>query len=176
MCILPFPALLKVTEKRLRAAICGVYSIAFVAIIVTITRIILLATDVQNSIKRIMVLTTIEGTVIIVIGILPGISSSFTKRYAQGGSEGNKSTLSSQLKSGKLNNPTFAQLSGHDSSVSRNGGDANTMQLCKLGHSAIGFAEESGDSRSLAGSTDQIIGPGKGGIMMTTHVSVANGV
>ena len=169
VCILPFPALLKVTERRLRIAICCVYSIAVVAIIVTVIRIILLATDVENSIKRIMVLTAVEVTVCIVIGILPGISSTFTKRYTQGGSEVNKSTFSSRLKSGKLRNPAFAQISGHDTSVVKDGGDANAMEFRELGHRAVGFA----DSISLTGSTEQIIDLTKGGILMTTHVSIA---
>ncbi|CZR60162.1 uncharacterized protein PAC_10058 [Phialocephala subalpina] len=171
ICILPFPVLLKVTERRLRIVICGVYSIAFVAIIVSIIRIILLVTDVQNSIKRIMVLTAVEVTVCVVIGILPGISSSFTKRYAQGGSEFPKS--SSRSKSGKLSHPTFAQLSGHDISVVKDG-HTNATELGKLGHHAYGFAERRGSSNSLAGSTDQIIAPAKGGIMMTTQVTVAS--
>lgn len=173
VCILPFPALLKVTERRLRIAICGVYSIAVIAIIVSIIRIILLAIDVQNSIKRIMVLTAVEVTVCLVVGILPGISSSFTKRYAQGGSEFSKSTPSSRLKSGKLNKPTFARLSGHDVSVVRDSGDVNAVELSKLGHREFGFAEQESYTNCFTGSTDQIIGPEKGGITTTTHVSIA---
>jgi hypothetical protein len=173
VCILPFPALLKVTERRLRIAICGVYSIAIVAIIVSIIRIILLAIDVQNSIKRIMILTAVEVTVCLVVGILPGISSSFTKRYAQGGSEFSKSTPSSRLKSGKLNKPTFARLSGHDVSVVGDSGDANAVELSKLGHREFGFAEQENYTNCFTGSTDQIIGPEKGGITTTTHVSIA---
>jgi heme/copper-type cytochrome/quinol oxidase subunit 4 len=169
VCILPFPALIKVTERLLRIAICCVYSIAVVAIIVTIMRIVLLATDVENSIKRIMVLTTVEVTVCIVIGILPGISSTFTKRYAQGGSDVNKSSFSSRLKSGKLRNPTFAQLSGHDTPVVKDGVDADAAEFHQLGHRAVGFA----DTNSLTGSTEHIIDLGKGGILMTTRVSIA---
>ncbi|KAF8864032.1 hypothetical protein BDZ45DRAFT_722132 [Acephala macrosclerotiorum] len=176
LCILPFPALLKVTESRLRMAICGVYSIAFVAIIISIIRIVLLVTDVQNSIKGIMVLTAIEVTVCIVVGVLPGISSSFTKRYAQGGTEykKSKSTHSSKSKTGKLNNPTFVQLSGNDTSVTKDGGDTDALELRKLGHHAYGFAEARGSSNSLTGSTDQIIDPAKGSIKMTTHVTIAS--
>jgi len=173
LCILPFPALLKVTERRLRIAICGVYSIAFIAIIVSIIRIILLAIDVQNSIKRIMVLTSVEGTVCIVVGILPGISSSFTKRYIQGGSEFNKSTPSSKLKSGKFSRPSFAQLSGNDTSVVKDGGDEDAIEFAKLGHREFGSAGQEGYSNSFTGSTDQIIDTTKGGITKTIHVSIA---
>ncbi|KAN0093539.1 hypothetical protein V8E51_016723 [Hyaloscypha variabilis] len=167
-------SLLKIAERRLRLAICGVYSIAFVAIIVSIIRIVLLATDVQNSIKRIMVLTAVEMTVCIVIGVLPGISSSFTKRYAPGGSSFQNPTSSSRLKSGKLGRPTFAQLSGQDTSVAKDGGDADAMELHQLGHREVGFTEARGYSNnSLTGSTDQIIGQEKGGIMMMTHIEIA---
>lgn len=104
---------------------------------------------------------------------MPGISSSFTKRYAQGGSELNKFATSNRLKTGKLSNPTFVQLSGHDTSAVKDSGETDAVELRQLGHRAVVFAEERGDSNSLTGSTDQIIGPAKGVIKMATQVSIA---
>lgn len=170
---MPFPALLKVTESRLRLAICGVYSLAIVAIIVTIIRVILLATDVESSIKKILVLTAVELTVCIVIGILPGVSSSFTKRYVQGGSESNKLASTSRLKSDKYNNRVFVQLPGYDSSAVKAGGDADAIELSQPSHRAVAFAEGKDEYNNLRGSTDQIIDTAKGGITRVTHISVA---
>jgi len=54
-------------------------------------------------------------------------------------------------------------------SVVKDGGDADAMEFRDLGHRADGFAA----SNSLTGSTEQIIDLTKGGILMTTHVSIA---
>lgn len=172
VCILPFPALLKVTERRLRVAICGVFSIAFVALIVSIVRVTLLATNANNSIQKIMILSTIEMTASIVIGILPGLSSSFTRRYVQAGTETPKS--SSRSKIGRSRRQTFTQLSAHRIPGVKDVVDTSSMELRELGH-AYGFAEAGASSKSLTGSTDQIIGPSKEGISITSQVTIVHG-
>lgn len=116
-----------------------------------------------------MVLTTIEVTVCLVVAILPGISSAFTKKYAQG----NKSTFSKKSKRRELNKPTFVPLSGHDAPIAKDNGDANTMELCELGHHAVGFAEQGGYRNRPSSSTDEVIDTAKGGITMTTDVTIA---
>jgi len=95
VCILPFPALLKVTERRLRIAICCVYSIALLLHCQHYSH--YLASDrVQNSIKRIMVLTAVEVTVCLVVGILPGISYLLQRGTLKGAQSSSKSTPSSR--------------------------------------------------------------------------------
>ncbi|KAJ2906540.1 hypothetical protein MKZ38_001183 [Zalerion maritima] len=84
--ILPFPALLKISEPRLRIAVCGVYSLALVAVVVTIARVILLVTNADQSIRLIMLLSSAENAICIIVGVLPGISSTFTRRYVYGSS------------------------------------------------------------------------------------------
>ena len=174
VCILPFPALLKVTETRLRVAICGVYSLTIVAIIVTIIRVVLLATDVQNSIKRIIVLTTVELTVCIVIGILPGISSSFTRKYAQGVSSFSKPGPSSNGKSVKHDKRHFSHLaSDRELFEMRAAKVTSAVSVLRTSHQVIVFAEERDQSSSFAGSTEQIIDTSKGGITKVVDISIA---
>jgi hypothetical protein len=86
VCILPYPVLISMSKLRLRIAICVVYSLGIISIAVNITRIVLLATDAQHSVTKIMILSQAEVTTCIVIGVLPGISRVFTKKYLQGSS------------------------------------------------------------------------------------------
>lgn len=116
-----------------------------------------------------MVSTTIEITVSLVVAILPGISSSFTRKYAQG----NKYSFSSRSKKRAQVKPSFVQLSGHDMSAAKDNSDANTVELEELGHHAVGFAEQGDYRSSPTGSTDQIIGPAEGRITKTTDVRIA---
>ncbi|RYP73202.1 hypothetical protein DL770_007831 [Monosporascus sp. CRB-9-2] len=153
LCVLPFPALMRVSEPRLRAAVCGIYGLAVISIAVTIIRAILLATDAQNNLKRILILTAIELTVCILIGVLPGVSSAFTRRYVYGSASasskqpppGLNDRLSSQakrnftrLKNQNRPNPAeFIELEGRD----------------REGFGATGVSE----CASLGGSTDNIV-------------------
>ncbi|KAH6666081.1 hypothetical protein B0J14DRAFT_678703 [Halenospora varia] len=164
LCILPFPALLKVAETRLRLAVCGVYSLAIIAIIVSLIRVVLLATDVQNSIKRIMVLTTIELTVCIVIGIIPGISSAFTSKYAPAASSTKKLSTTGRAKSGKQGSRVFSRLEENQVSGLRTGDDAGDIELSESSHRKLAFVEERVESSSCTGSTDQIIATGPEGL------------
>ncbi|PVH68437.1 hypothetical protein DL98DRAFT_662183 [Cadophora sp. DSE1049] len=156
LCILPFPALLKVTETRLRIAVCGVYSLAVIAIIVSLVRVALLATDVQNSIKRIMVLTTIELTVCIIIGIIPGISSAFIKKYAHAGSSTKKPSSAGRVKSGGKDSRAFSRLEGNQGFHSKSRGDAGDIELSESQHRNLTPGEDRIEAGSFTGSTDQI--------------------
>jgi hypothetical protein len=81
VCILPFPALIQIGERRLRIAVCGVYALAGVSIIVSVVRAALLGVNPQSNIKYIMSLTIIEVATCIVVGCVPCISSTFTRKY-----------------------------------------------------------------------------------------------
>jgi len=127
----------------------------------------------QNNIPRIMILSTVEISVCIVIGILPAFSSSFTKRYMRSGSASTKPTTASRLKIGRLNDSTFAQLSGNDTTAAKDASGPNDIEMCELGNHASGFAEARRSGHSPTDSTDQILEAGKGGITVMTHVTVA---
>ncbi|KAH6695941.1 hypothetical protein BKA61DRAFT_683319 [Leptodontidium sp. MPI-SDFR-AT-0119] len=155
LCILPFPTLLKVTETRLRIAVCGVYSLAVIAIIVSLVRVVLLATDVQNSIKRIMVLTTIELTVCIIIGVIPGISSAFTRKYAQAGPSTKKLSSAGRVKSGGNDSQAFSRLKENQGFHSKSRGDAGDIELSESQHRNLIPGEDRVEAGSFTGSTDQ---------------------
>jgi hypothetical protein len=78
---LPFPALVKISEQRILAAVCGVYSLAGITIIITILRAVLLGLNRGASLEHISILTMIEVTIIVVMSCLPGLSSTFTRKY-----------------------------------------------------------------------------------------------
>lgn len=153
---MPFPALLKVTETRLRIAVCGVYSLAIIAIIVSLVRAVLLATDSQNSLKRIIILTTIELTVCIVIGIIPGVSSAFTRKYGQAGSSTKKLSSVGGAKSGKQGSQVFSRLEENRDLGSKSRDNAGDIELSVPSHRNLTLGEDRVESSSLTGSTDQI--------------------
>lgn len=78
---MPFPALVKISEQRILAAVCGVYSLAGITIIITILRAVLLGLNRGASLEHISILTMIEVTIIVVMSCLPGLSSTFTRKY-----------------------------------------------------------------------------------------------
>jgi hypothetical protein len=81
VCILPFPALVKISERPIRTAVCGVYSLAGITIIISIVRAVLLGLNTDASLEHISILTMIEVMTIVVVGCLPGLSSTFTRKY-----------------------------------------------------------------------------------------------
>lgn len=90
VCILPFPALIRIREKRLRYAVCGVYLLTLIVIIFSTIRIVLLGVNAQANIKYVMVITMAELTTVVIVGAVPGISSIFTRKYVEG--QGNLGT------------------------------------------------------------------------------------
>ncbi|KAH7119437.1 hypothetical protein B0J13DRAFT_651397 [Dactylonectria estremocensis] len=152
-CILPFPALLKVSEPRLRIAVGGVYSLAFISIAVTIVRAVLIATDAQHSTKKIMILTAVELTVCLVIGIFPGISVAFTRKYVNGHATYPSNRPSNKY---KISHSTNTDLSKHQQMA--------VPDSVELGHlpprsHKVTKLEDDKESASLfaCGSTDQIV-------------------
>jgi len=118
VCILPFPALIQVKERRLRYAVCGIYSLA---IIVSTTRIVLLGINAQANIKYITVLTQFELTTAVVVGSLPGISSVFTRKYVYG--KGNTVGQNASSKTSRVQHPriqvdrTWSELDSSENNV-----------------------------------------------------------
>lgn len=78
---MPFPALVKISEPRIRAAVFGVYSLAGITIIISILRAVLLGLNTGASLELISIITMIEVMTTVVVGCLPGLSSAFTRKY-----------------------------------------------------------------------------------------------
>ncbi|KAH6967692.1 hypothetical protein BKA56DRAFT_678849 [Ilyonectria sp. MPI-CAGE-AT-0026] len=145
-CILPFPALAKVSERRLRIAVYMVYSLGLISIAVTIARIVLLATDARHSTEKIMLLSQVEVTTCIVIGVLPGVSSAFTRKYIYGSFS--SAHVARHSDAGRIN-------SRHHHGPKK----PNTADFIELPSRTprATFFTERDDSGSLAGSTVEII-------------------
>lgn len=148
VCILPFPALAKVSERRLRIAVHMVYSLGLISIAVTIARIVLLATDAHHSIEKIILLSQAEMTTCIVIGILPGVSSVFTRKYIYGISSSASGHVARRSSAGRINSKHH-----HDPTTSNT---ADFIELSSRAPKATFFRDRE-DSGSLAGSTVEII-------------------
>lgn len=104
MCILPFPALLCISERRLRIAIIGIYSLAFIAIFISLSRAVIFTQMDPKHVGRIVeILTMVELATTNVIGCLPGISSLFTRKYV--------STVSRETGAYRMDG--FSQISNH---------------------------------------------------------------
>jgi len=88
LCILPYPALLLITEKRTRLAIFVVFSIAGLVVIVSLVRAVLLAHDPTKNGFMIIMLSHIEVCAGIVISAVPEASRSFTQKYLQNSNNG----------------------------------------------------------------------------------------
>jgi hypothetical protein len=80
--IVPFPALMLITDRRTRNAIFFVFGLAGIAIIVTTVRTILIVKQ-GGSIYLTLILCNIEIAVGVVISALPEVSRSFTRMYLQ---------------------------------------------------------------------------------------------
>jgi len=65
---LPFPALVKISERPIRTAVCGVYSLARITIIISILRAVLLGLNRDASLELISILTMIEVMTVVVVG------------------------------------------------------------------------------------------------------------
>lgn len=146
---MPFGALAKVSERRLRVAVYMIYSLGFISIAVSIARIVLLATDASHSIEKIILLSQAEITTCIVIGILPGVSSVFTRKYIYGISSSSSSAHAARRSSaGRINSKHH-----HDPT---NSNTADFIELSSRAPKATFFRDRE-DSGSLAGSTVEII-------------------
>jgi hypothetical protein len=79
----PFPALLLITEKRIRIAISIVFGLAGIAVVVSIIRAVLIAKDVIRLSNLTIILSHIEVTSGVIISALPEVSRGFTRAYLQ---------------------------------------------------------------------------------------------
>lgn len=111
-------------------------------------------------------MTTVELTVCIVIGVLPGISSAFTRKYVQGISS------SAKEKSKKHSHQQFSRLQERSRSKPQSGVDGGAMELTQSSHHVVVTADDMDEHMGVNGSTDQIIDSSKGGITKITHISV----
>ncbi|KAH6667168.1 hypothetical protein B0J14DRAFT_183719 [Halenospora varia] len=110
LCILPFPALVKISERRIRTAVCGVYSLAGITIIISILRAVILGLNTGASLEHISILTMIEVTTIVVMGCLPGLSSTFTRKYIHHGISNPESGSAVGQRQSHSSYRNFAQL------------------------------------------------------------------
>jgi hypothetical protein len=81
--IVPFPALLLITEKRTRIAISIVFGLAGIVIVASVVRAILLTTQTNQMSYLVVTLSHIEVATGIIISALPEVSRSFTTRYLE---------------------------------------------------------------------------------------------
>ena len=164
MCILPYPALLQLQERRLRIAVCMVYGLAVIAITVSIIRAVLLGNNAQANIKYIMILTMVEVATSVVVGSLPGISSFFIRKYVYGGTDGKY--FSSRDVSSYYKRTTFSQLR-----EPLEGGAKSSIELSKTQHQAVITAGHSEEYPSRTGSTGHTVIPEQ--IQKVTRISVS---
>lgn len=71
---------MNIREKRLRLAVCGVYSLTLGSMAAGVVRITLLSQGHKDNIEKIYELSIIETSVFIMVAALPGISSSFIRK------------------------------------------------------------------------------------------------
>ncbi|KAF1958774.1 hypothetical protein CC80DRAFT_19687 [Byssothecium circinans] len=167
LCILPFPALAQMKQRRLRIAVFCVYSITFCSVIVSIVRAILLSANARSNADAVRVLSMIEVSTTIIVGAVPCISSVFTKKFVNGNSSIKYSLEPVHVTGSHRSRSNFTQL-----------GDAETDDAESRGNNSGSFSEGlttlvvgQGCSNS-ASSTENIIGPRE--IQQVTVVTVAS--
>ncbi|KAF8860471.1 hypothetical protein BDZ45DRAFT_313295 [Acephala macrosclerotiorum] len=82
----PFPALLLITERRIRIAVSIVFGLAGIMVVVSIIRAILIANDDIKLNNLIIILSHIEVMSGVIISALPEVSRGFTRAYLQSSS------------------------------------------------------------------------------------------
>jgi len=83
----PFPALLLITEKRIRIAVSIVFGLAGIMVVVSIVRAILIANNYIQLNNLTIILSHIEVTSGVIISALPEMSRGFTRAYLQSSSD-----------------------------------------------------------------------------------------
>lgn len=164
LCILPYPALLQLRERRLRIAVGMVYGLVVIVIAVSIIRAVLLGNNAQANVRYIMVLTMVEVATSVVVGSLPGISSFFIRKYVYGGT--NDKYFSSRGVSSYYKRTTFSQLREPSE-----GGAKNSIELSTPQHQAVITAGHSEEYPSRTGSTGHTVIPEQ--IQRVTRISVS---
>jgi hypothetical protein len=111
LAIVPFPALLLITEKRTRIAISIVFGLAGIAVIVSVVRAVLLSEQRCSPYLTVM-LSHIEIATGVIISALPEVSRSFTRLYLQRASSrtfGIGTSIYRQRSQGTTNRATFSR-------------------------------------------------------------------
>ena len=164
MCILPYPALLQLRERRLRIAVCMVYGLAVIVITVSIIRAVLLGNNAQANVRYIMVLTMVEVATSVVIGSLPGISSFFIRKYVYGATD--DKYFSSRGAASYYKRTTFSQLREPSE-----GGAKSSIELSTPQHQAVITTGHSEEYPSRTDSTGHTVIPEQ--IQKVTRISVS---
>jgi hypothetical protein len=105
-----------------------------------------MGTDPQHSLEKIISLTILETTTCIIIGVLPGMSSTFTRKYVQAGSNSSKRMPASGVgtrisgRAGRLNTDSSKFLKLGETTRSRQM-DEDGLQSPNLQQVKV-FAEE----------------------------------
>ncbi|KAJ2898986.1 hypothetical protein MKZ38_003555 [Zalerion maritima] len=79
--VIPYPAITKITNRHLRLAVGGVYTLGIISIITSIARVVLLLVEPDKLANTITMQTAVETSLHVVVATIPGISGSFVKKY-----------------------------------------------------------------------------------------------
>ncbi|KAJ2894439.1 hypothetical protein MKZ38_007542 [Zalerion maritima] len=79
--IIPFPALVKIRDLKLRLIICGVYALGISFTAISCVRVVLLVVHPDKDILRVMTLSIIEESAHVVVAAIPWISGIFIQKY-----------------------------------------------------------------------------------------------
>jgi hypothetical protein len=97
LCLVPFPALTLITEKRIKRVVGCVFCLAGTVVLVSLVRAVLIYKNPGENLSWILILSHIEVTAGLVIASLPEVSKYFTRKYLQSSrdrSRGNTNGLS----------------------------------------------------------------------------------
>ncbi len=123
LCALPFPALLLITEKRVRAVISFVFGLAGMVVIVSIVRAVLISEHASGRDTWIILLSHVEITAGLCISAIPEISKYFTKKYLESTPSTSHNTNSGIARSQQVQSrwKTTTGSTTRDSRVRKNG-------------------------------------------------------
>lgn len=103
---IPFPALIKIQQIRLRLAVASVYLIGIISVVTATLRVVLLVLNPGKDMMKIITLSSIETATHVIAATIPGISGAFITRYMAKGtareSAGRKQSASSHGQSSTL--------------------------------------------------------------------------
>ena len=145
MFAIPFPALVRIKDLKLRLAVCAIYALGTVGLAVSTVRIILMAIDPEKGLNRIIILSSVETSVHIMVATIPGLSGTFIKRYR------NRSTNKNSSSGGANVTIGGSYLNGSKQQPARGVVIGVSPQDVELQGSVTG------QSSPFGGSTDEIV-------------------
>ncbi|KAJ2902525.1 hypothetical protein MKZ38_000490 [Zalerion maritima] len=153
---IPFPALQSIKDLKLRLAISGVYALGLVGIVVSTVRIILMSIDPEKSIDRSITISSVETSVHIMVATIPGISSTFIKRYSNRSSNKGSSSGRSRAAGGII--ASSSRRLGAQLSKSNNQSGGASMTTGEVTRHSIELeGSVSRNSSPFGASTDDIV-------------------